>query len=514
MDSIRIQNFRSLVDTQEIALKYINILVGKNSAGKSSFLRIFPLFRQGIEENARTSLLLYGKYVDFGSFKDVKSNYISNHDDTINFEFQINSLSLEDPRSRLFNESTSNIKNIKFKIHFNVDKNDIVNVAELDISFFNNIIKMYFDPIKHTIVKLIINDDTLISSENKFGYMYYRDFCPEGIFYQEGKNIQGLHLYAKQKLYDLTKRTYHGKTSEDTIKWLIDTNYVLSDDETILKNLKNIAWQTKLRSLTVNSKDFKTIKNYIIAKKMETILRSINQYLIGIFSDVKYIAPVRATAERYYRMQDLAVTEVDPHGRNLPMFLGSLPQQKLEEFQNWTSTNFGFKTKIKKSEGHYSIAISHNDSYPDVNISDMGFGYSQILPILTQLWHSMSKNTPSRNKLNINSRIPKIIVIEQPELHLHPEFQAKFADVLVKIINFAKENDVELKLIIETHSQTLINRLGKNILNNEIDSDHINIIIFDKKNENEATQISFAKFDTDGLLENWPIGFFHPSSEF
>lgn len=58
LKSIRIENLRSLTDTGNIELKPLTILVGKNSVGKSTFARTFPLLRQTCE--AQKSLLYFG----------------------------------------------------------------------------------------------------------------------------------------------------------------------------------------------------------------------------------------------------------------------------------------------------------------------------------------------------------------------------------------------------------------------------------------------------------------------
>nr|WP_256474532.1 DUF3696 domain-containing protein [Mucilaginibacter aurantiaciroseus] len=237
---------------------------------------------------------------------------------------------------------------------------------------------------------------------------------------------------------------------------------------------------------------------------------AINQYLTSTFSGIKYIAPIRATAERYYRIQHLAVDEVDPNGKNLPVFLDSLTDTQMSSFQNWTNENFGFRTKITKIEGHYSIKIVHEDGY-EINLSDMGFGYSQILPIITQLWYTASKFANRRNVISYYRSNRNIIVIEQPELHLHPEFQAKFADALAQVIKLTKAEGTILSLIIETHSDIIINRLGDCIINNELSADDVNIVVFNKTSENQPTKISISKIDSDGNLINWPLGFFLPS---
>lgn len=70
IQAIRLKNLRALADTGVINLRPITLLVGKNSAGKSTFARIFPLLRQSSEGKRRAPVLWWGKYVDFGSFRE------------------------------------------------------------------------------------------------------------------------------------------------------------------------------------------------------------------------------------------------------------------------------------------------------------------------------------------------------------------------------------------------------------------------------------------------------------
>ncbi|WP_412034465.1 AAA family ATPase [Vibrio sp. Vb1980] len=78
MKSIRIEGLRSLVDTGFVELKPINVLVGTNSSGKSSFLRVFPLLRQSIERRTRGPILWNGTYTDFESFSTSKYRGVDN----------------------------------------------------------------------------------------------------------------------------------------------------------------------------------------------------------------------------------------------------------------------------------------------------------------------------------------------------------------------------------------------------------------------------------------------------
>ena len=100
MDSIRIRNLRSLTDTGDIQIKPLTILVGKNSSGKSTFLRFFPLMKQTLSIKKNEPILWYSKEnVDFGSFDESINK--NSDEKTIGFDF-------------------------KFKIVFNVDMKSII----------------------------------------------------------------------------------------------------------------------------------------------------------------------------------------------------------------------------------------------------------------------------------------------------------------------------------------------------------------------------------------------------
>jgi len=93
MESIRIKNVKSLMDTNEVFLSPITLLVGKNSSGKSTFLRTFPLIKQSIRKRTDGPLLWAGDvddYVDFGSFLEtVTDNELDDHPIEFQFNFKL-----------------------------------------------------------------------------------------------------------------------------------------------------------------------------------------------------------------------------------------------------------------------------------------------------------------------------------------------------------------------------------------------------------------------------------------
>ncbi|WP_074010462.1 AAA family ATPase [Yersinia intermedia] len=216
---------------------------------------------------------------------------------------------------------------------------------------------------------------------------------------------------------------------------------------------------------------------------------------------MKYLAPIRANTERYYRFQDLQVNEMDHTGSNLAMMLNSFTKKEKLEFTKWTEENFGFSIIIEKHSEHYAIYVKNENDDLKYNISDMGFGYSQVLPIILSIWIEAERKSSRRQ--------PSIFIIEQPELHLHPAYQHKLANLFARVIKKAKDNQSNIKIIFETHSQTMINALGICVEDEDIglDKNDISIIIFDKNNE-EGTTIEVATFNNEGYLNNWPAGFF------
>jgi hypothetical protein len=258
---------------------------------------------------------------------------------------------------------------------------------------------------------------------------------------------------------------------------------------------------SKMSALSTDDQKFKDIKNQIIFQNIEKIMDEVADNFRAHFISTRYITPLRAAADRYYRIQNTSIEELDPNGNNLAMFLHAKKESEIEEINLWLKDQIGFTIEIVGSHGHASIFIIDNNSKNRTNIADTGFGISQILPVLIQVW----QQSKSGNIRVTQIKTPTSIIIEQPELHLHPKMQSRVGEVFCRAINVARSKDIDLRIIIETHSKEIIEAIGRSIENRIIDKDDAAIYILEKNSNSNVTKSSF---DDGGFLVQWPYGFF------
>ena len=513
MESIRIRNLRSLVDTGEIQLKPITLLVGHNSSGKSTFLRTFPLLRQSIEARTTGPLLWFGPLVDFGDFADAVSDMVGEKE--IKFDFKFSS------RLRSYGKTMMSMrKPLDIIVSLSLvqgTRPETTRASGLDIALADHMIRLRFDT-KGRVTTLTVNDSDFSSLVTHLRFTNQNAIIP--IFMRTVERDDEDNL-----LIDLTRNKLSQRQATQLSELLgpdignaviesLMEQFIVSSSQDMLFNMQDQRlgsissnWLSHSLEWNVSSMQFLAIRDMVIANSLRDILRVCDQYMASIALSSMYIGPLRATAERYYRFQSLAVDEVDFRGQNLAMVLRNLSYERSIRFNSWTEEVFGFTIETPSAGGHVSVRIREGNSKTSYNLADMGFGFSQLLPVITQLW--LLINTPSRRS-GLSDARTIIYTIEQPELHLHPQLQAKLADAFLAAVNLAKENGLDLKLVIETHSETMVNRLGHRVATGQIDSEKINLVLFEKDKPDSSTVVRIGRYTEKGVLENWPFGFFEP----
>lgn len=260
---------------------------------------------------------------------------------------------------------------------------------------------------------------------------------------------------------------------------------------------------------SVKNPTFQKIYNMFVAYKLDALISFCNNELASFYSNCSYIAPLRAEANRYYRNQELQVNDVDAYGRNLPEFISSLSDSEKEDYDVFMKRILKVTPNVTNVMGLQSVVLQSDNG--EFNMTDVGYGYSQILPVLTKIWYTAYKFRKPTRRMRYSMDVESVMLLmEQPELHLHPALQAKVADAMLNYVKQGEVNSAQKRIVVETHSQTIINRLGRRIREKEIRTEDINIVIFQKDNEGKNTIVKQISFNENGQLMDWPWGFFDP----
>lgn len=210
---------------------------------------------------------------------------------------------------------------------------------------------------------------------------------------------------------------------------------------------------------------------------------------------VYYIGPLREWPRRFYPASGETPGDVGLRGEKAIDVLRMIRGKKGRELRakvNYWLKEFGFaeKTKVRQAmENYYQMLVTPFPEQPklEVNIADIGFGASQVLPIVVEGFYADPGST---------------LLIEQPEIHLHPKAQADLGDLFIDI---AKENKV---LIVETHSEYLLSRIRRRIAQGEIKREDVATYFFTL--EGGRTHIQEIQINELGQFEfeQWPEDFF------
>ena len=142
--------------------------------------------------------------------------------------------------------------------------------------------------------------------------------------------------------------------------------------------------------------------------------------------------------------------------------------------------------EIAEGTNLYRAMVKTSPRSPSTSLTDVGFGVSQILPVLVLLYYVPERST---------------VLLEQPEIHLHPAVQSGLADVM---LNVAKVRSVQI--LVESHSEHLMRRLQRRVAEERVSSDDVKLYFV--SSQGGPAQVSDLQLNEWGEIENWPERFF------
>ena len=211
--------------------------------------------------------------------------------------------------------------------------------------------------------------------------------------------------------------------------------------------------------------------------------------------NVDYIGPLRCEPVRnyYYIGGDLS-DKIGPKGDNAYQLLCA-DEVLARKVSRWFEANFdGCRLRVEpgSEKGSYLIQMqkSDNEDYW-VNIADEGMGMSQVLPIVTRCLYPVPDS---------------IVVVEQPELHLHPAAHAELAHLFTQTCKSNRQS-----YVIETHSVNILLGLRDAVVDPDIDFTADDVIIYFIDEDEDGAYLKEIFIEEDGTLTDWPQGVFNES---
>ena len=213
----------------------------------------------------------------------------------------------------------------------------------------------------------------------------------------------------------------------------------------------------------------------------------------NLFSRILYLGPLREHPRHRYTWEGDHPKSIGQEGEKAISALLSgrirrlpIDEQILSWLQRLELIHSYDLHPVSDTSRDYEFLVKKYKGGPEVRLTDVGFGVSQVLPVLILCYYAPEDS---------------ILILEQPEAHLHPKVQTELADVLIDVV---KNRNVQI--ILESHSEHLILRLMRRIAEEQISADDT-ALYFCQINDS-TSEIQRLNMDEYGNIRNWPQDFF------
>jgi predicted ATPase len=235
-----------------------------------------------------------------------------------------------------------------------------------------------------------------------------------------------------------------------------------------------------------------------------------------LFQNIAYLGPLRAHPKRQYIWSGETPPDVGIEGENWVSAYLSSSERMIspgmgrkrainakpfkEVIGRWLKQIglvYDFEAKpVAEGTREYRARVKVSPRSAWVSVPDVGFGISQFMPVLVQCFYAPANS---------------VVVIEQPELHLHPAIQQNLADLLIEVIHSREGTGRRnIQLIIESHSEHFLGRLQRRIAEEKISKDDV-AAYFLSQNLAGTHEAKRLEVDLFGNIRNWPPNFFGDS---
>ena len=232
------------------------------------------------------------------------------------------------------------------------------------------------------------------------------------------------------------------------------------------------------------------------------LLHTLSGAFESLFSHVYYLGPTRVDPRRHYNWTGGHPQHIRQWGDQTIEAILSARARKLKILHHAEKVTIDDKISdwlqemdlahsfsldwVSQSAAEYEVRLQKSPESAPVTLVDMGYGLGQFLPVLVLCYYAPEGST---------------LILEQPGIHLHPKVQSQLADLLIEVIT-----ERNLQILIESHSEHLLNRLQRRIAEEKISVDQT--ALYFCRNDEGVSEIDRLEMDEFGNITNWPENFF------
>ena len=453
-----IKDVRCFAGEQVFEIRPLTFLTGENSTGKTTFLGCFHAF---CDYNSISHIFDFNhEPYQMGSFDTIVRQGKTGKDQS----FELGLMCPEEPK-------------MEYQVRFSKDNNTIPLVSRIKILMED--IEAIFKWNKKTCnVSLTSNSDKISQLIKSIPFSENSFLHPHPFLILQAK-LEETYIRRNEELEKEVSKEL------DQLKKKIETSK--SDSKKVHKN----------RLSTIEKKIETSKKEIESIGQIDDLLEKANtlwEKTRGVFPPrLINSAPIRSKPQRYYNA--FMQRNYDPEGGDIPAILMEISIQNKKGWKELSKKLIDFG---QSAELFDNIEIKQTGKSPgnpfeiqlqvkgvQSNLTDTGYGISQVLPILGHIFFSPPKSC---------------FLLQQPEVHLHPRAQAALSSLFIE----TAKNDGK-SFLIETHSDYMLDRARIEIRQGKIPPDQVSLIYLESCKG--KVQVHNLFFDSEGRLKNPPAGY-------
>ncbi len=503
-----IQNFKPILDSGELNLAPVTVLAGRNSSGKSSLIQSILMIAQTLSSRVLDRALLpNGPIVQLGTFENILSEQTSLRTLVVSFELEMEKEEIKIPTNgkvRLVNEIlaaglSTNTQSVKVTSQFRSASGSGTSISAIEASKVNvesismEMIGSFYAQSSlfsgsETLFEFNIDIKSLTSTELE---EFLKDVAPE---------------YLRLVPYATTELNYLG-----TFKLKSKLGNTRAPDPSLVSfshflPARLIGKEKSPQTAISDSKGIaalEAVTNNVYVENLEGAVEQVVQFFT---SKIRYLGPLRADPQSSQRFapsselddvgakgeyaaavydanQNASIQWYNPVDRKNEQ---STLKEALDAWVNYLEIANEVKIQVAGQSG-VSWQVVQREGHKALPLTAVGVGVSQVLPILV-----MGLLAPDNT----------LLLVEQPELHLHPSVQARLGDFFMGLAKCGKQ------CLIETHSENLVSQLRYHIVQAGGQENSDCLIYFVDQDARGAAKFNPIEISPQGNILNWPDGFF------